>query len=702
MIPKPMGAPPKYNIEEPDHSRFDQAEMGQGTSMMMTNAKHKQAIANKEGAQAQKMDHMKQTDMYKLQMDAMKADQKMAQKMAEKSMDMNTKMMEADVDSEVARRKQEALTASMSGYGLTVPPVAEPPQGSFGPGVDQALEAIGTAEDLQGFSPVTGYADGATTGELDQSSLEDINALIPQPAVPLSEASTIPFREGEIPVATPTGTATEPGEVPPVEGVDPLALYQAGAVFGNEDLMEQSGLERYNPRTGKYEATAAGRHLDKKEPSAQGQLDAMKVNPRQTNQAIAAAAEETFNDPTATPEQKVEASKTIDLAMQAGEEQAAAVAKTAASQLGVGADSDEDAAMTDENGNPIMKYTPEQEEELKAWAAEPYGKGGVVTDSQGNEVVIAGGERSKAARQAELASGDEKRGWLDAVGGFFKNALGDLTDPNSLATAAIVYGANRLMGFDNDTAGREALKFHQASVQQRHATQAAATQRVQNLQDFATQEAIKAGAKGPAAAQKLQQQNWEKGRSFAEKSAKEALDTYGSQVVDAGRGTTRKERLITATSSQIGGQYEKFMKDAGIQDFNAPGNTRALDSALRAAVRHKQATGEDVTDITPFLWQQYLPESTEMSNIFATPKGGSVSGKRITELNNMIKSTWTEGDLATGTPQAQLITNDLIILKRAYNQLRDSDPKKWQRYEAASGDDNGFMRFAREQMSLLK
>ena len=210
MIPKPMGAPPKYNIEEPDHSRFDQAEMGQGTSMMMTNAKHKQAIANKEGAQAQKMDHMQQTDMYKMQADAMKADQKLAQKMAEKNLEMQTKMMEADVDSEVARRKQQALSTSMEGLGM-VPPMEVPParEGTtpFGDEFGMAMEQADTLEALQGFSPVHGYADGilpdpadapiqppalpqaedapgfvpplSTGGELDQSGIGDIMSLIP-------------------------------------------------------------------------------------------------------------------------------------------------------------------------------------------------------------------------------------------------------------------------------------------------------------------------------------------------------------------------------------------------------------------------------------------------------------------------------------------------------------------------------------------
>ena len=137
-------------------------------------------------------------------------------------------------------------------------------------------------------------------------------------------------------------------------------------------------------------------------------------------------------------------------------------------------------------------------------------------------------------------------------------------------------------------------------------------------------------------------------------------------------------------------------------DFNSGESQRALDSAIRAAVQHKRDTGEDVTDITRFLWQQYLPESTEMANIFATKGGGQLSGEKVSGLTNMIKGSWSAAERESGIPTAQLVTNDIVILKRAYDDLKIKEPKKWRRYEAASGDDNGFARFAREQLQLLK
>ena len=834
MIPKPMGAPPKYNIEEPDHSRFDQAEMGQGTSMMMTNAKHKQAIANKEGAQAQKMDHMKQTDMYKLQMDAMKGDQKLAQEQQKKAMEMDMKLMEADVDSEVARRKQEALTTSMSGYGLTPPPMEQgaPPMQGFADGDDwindpaatggtiesgfnpmmwqdaASPEQVATYEALQGFSPVHGYQDdwqndpaalGGTIesgwdpykwqdagGYAEATGYAPMDEMMARPADWAYEpASPWPTAEGYADGLTGVaaqadairrlqaagvsmediskylkdeigalGATATPPSVPQVSAVpeqqaaveaNPAvqAAQQAAAAnahrinatrdvarqaFGAEEEARawQSGIDKLKGYAdGWFGPTVEGTQGDTSAleqqqaladqlrgvppvdaggppPTPITEMHAMDLTGRQDPEAAAElerrgykrqggrwlAGEQVVNEQTApvidelrakveaggqlTPEEQVKVANFAQAKEEAKDVDAQA--NEAAQQEVV-----EQQRMKDE----ALAKTNEQRASL---GLDPLPATATVDPTTTPDEVDD--ETTKNATDAATnADPEQKKEWYEHVGGWFKDAFGTLMNEQGLAEAVIVYGANRLLGYDNDTAGQQALGWYKNKLNQEQAAQADLKKRELDL-EFAQREA---GIAAPADAAKLRREQVEKGRKHGEEVAKAALANVGTRTVDKG-GYSSKENIITLTDKAAGGQFEKFLTElapAGAPiDHNAPGVTQAMDNAVRAAVAHAKETGEDVQDLTPFLWAAYVPESSGRGA--ADFKG--IPAKRMTELTSRIP-------VPAGQSKGTAIQNSIRDLQMAYAKLAQVNPKAFAEYEAKKP--NGFYNFARERLDKL-
>ena len=883
MIPKPMGAPPKYNIEEPGYKHFDQAEMGQGTSMEMTNAKHKQAIANKEGSQAQKMDHMQQTDMYKLQMDAMKGDQKLAQKQQEKAMDMDMKLMEADVDNEVTRRKQEALTTSMAGLGMTPPaPMQEPPmpmegfgEGPFGAGFDQALEAADTAEALQGFSPVAGYADGKEGKGLRESFVDSMKysplghivgtanayqagqhlgraihgddnrgshaweatkhatkALTPAAMLAMGAWAPNPLGlavggglmaeklRPEHDITPETGYADgkmgeldkikhglqqDTGAIWPgiVEQVNAYGggTYSPGAVMGQfyglghkmaeahdvERMAAEAAAERArlgfadgtlpNPEDAPAEdegwslrgglnklgglgdqAFKAGQSLGgwlepsvpevpvppsvptgpeapladasdyaaraaagqptqswdevvwreeqaKKKAEEAKQVEATSAASRAKNhnKAAAARATEVLNDPTADPAAKVDAQRELDRANRANADIDADVQASAARVLGVGNDTGQDEMMKDPNGNPIVQYTEEQKKELQKWAESP--TDGVVTDDAGNEVVIAGGAESKrrAAQAAETASGDEKRGWLSAVGDVFKNALGDLADPNSLATAAIVYGANKLLGYDDNVAGREALKFFNQGLQQKQQAAASLAQRQAERQDFAYQEKVKAeaGAYEQSLKDRLpgKQGEWvQNARAYNTKIAEDAF-AKGGLGVDPETG----QRYIQASPEKLSAEHTQWMKENGITDYESEAASTTFESALTRASEQARATGKQPRSIKPFLQASLMDRPTGLGSGAFSIDGKPMEVGRLKNIRDRLAVTGVGAGIEQGAADIT-VNRRLEALGLAFKKLTNENPAKLKELQSKAdkrGDVTPFFLYIEERLAKV-
>ena len=124
-------------------------------------------------------------------------------------------------------------------------------------------------------------------------------------------------------------------------------------------------------------------------------------------------------------------------------------------------------------------------------------------------------------------------------------------------------------------------------------------------------------------------------------------------------------------------------------DHNAPGVTQAMDNAVRAAVAYAQETGEDVQDLTPFLWASYIPESTGRG--FKDFQG--IDAKRMGELTSRIPPVANQS-------QGTTIQNSIGQLQKAYAKLAQVNPKKFAEYEAKKP--NGFYNFARERLDKVR
>ena len=235
MIPKPMGAPPKYNIDRPDHGEFNVAsdQMGEGMKMDLTNAKHRQQVANKEGDHAQKMQHEKEAAAQKMQLDQMKAEQKLMNDQQSEGMKLQMKIADSDVDGMLTQQKQAALDASINGMGFfeeaPVPQPMAPPPGLFdGSTVVGQNQIAGYADGMVGGRPSVvngeyrGYADGTKSGAQAQQindllaagvSMEDIkkylgaqlgavgDEFVSQPAPPVAQPAPPPQ---QAPAPTPS------------------------------------------------------------------------------------------------------------------------------------------------------------------------------------------------------------------------------------------------------------------------------------------------------------------------------------------------------------------------------------------------------------------------------------------------------------------------------------------------------------------
>ena len=787
MIPKPMGAPPKYNIDRPDHGEFNVAsdQMGEGMKMDLTNAKHRQQVANKEGDHAQKMQHEKEAAAQKMQLDQMKAEQKLMNDQQSEGMKLQMKVADSDVDGMLTQQKQAALDASINGMGFfedaAPPQPMAPPPGLFdGSTVVGQNQIAGYADGMVGGRPSVvngeyrGYADGTKSGAQAQQindllaagvSMEDIkkylgaqlgavgDEFVSQPAPPVAQPAPPPQ---QAPAPTPSnpyqqalgdiqqvamaqqrrqnatrdiarqafGAEEEAhawqsgidnlqgradggmigdrdiiidGEfmsshVPPIQGLADGGVPNATAgnldqtdIKGFQNLLFNSGVAtaeeayvdpEYAAREARYKAVEEANKMKK----AEAQMAAGQ-QASQANQQMIDEADKVINDPTADPNVKADAAKQKQQAEQANMDNDRSVKQGAEAKLGIVTDEAAKQAGVTDTG-PSQAAIPAGEvaideayqKDLDDWAADR-------------------GEYADATQQAKTAPVEEKKGWIEAM----KGAIGNLTDQDSLATAALVYGANRLLGFDHDTAGGEALKFHNASVERRLGGEAATAAAQQELQTYDAKQAIETkynilesqAKESPKAAKELaktRKEDLSKGRVAGEKVAKAGLDSYGTSTIKGKYGDT-KQRAITLTAPAAGAQYEAFLKDitpqGGFIAHNDPKVVQAMDNAMRAAVNHARETGEDIQDLTPFLWAAYIPESTGRG----AKDFEGIGAKRMGELTSGF------GQIPGKSP-GESVQLQVGKAQEAYARLAQANPKAFNEYEAKKP--NGFYNFVRD------
>ena len=799
MIPKPMGAPPKYNIDRPDHGEFNVAsdQMGEGMKMDLTNAKHRQQVANKEGDHAQKMQHEKEAAAQKMQLDQMKAEQKLMNDQQSEGMKLQMKVADSDVEGMLTQQKQAALDASINGMGFfedAAPPqpMAQPPGLFDGSTVVGQNQIAGYADGMVGGRPSVvngeyrGYADGTKSGAQAQQindllaagvSIEDIkkylgaqlgavgDEFVSQPAPPVAQPAPPPQ---QAPAPTPSNPYQQAlGDIQQVamaqqrrqnatrdiarqafgaeeeahawqSGIDNLQGRADGGMIGDRDIIIdgefmsshvpeiqgyadgiQGGFgiqEAFDPfmagfqrdQAAQREAALAGSlPPEMQAPPAPPQEQMMLGDLRRDQQAARQSVEESY-----TPEQRqvieavqghqnpqapdysaVEAIEEAERRQLSPQQQAEVAAeaqtiegqhmkqeeetgKAAASKLGVGENPDQDVVRTDPNGNPIVEYTPEERAQLDAWANDP-----------------TTGLTAEGGKAAENASGDEKRGWLGAVSETFKNAFGQLADPNSLATAAIVYGANQLLGYDSQTASQEALKFYQSGINQKQkaASDAAAAEaqrekfkfekgyehklgKIRDTQkssrDFQEAVALKyldAGLDEKKAVAKARQDFQKESRDFNTKIANDAFSKGGIAVDQDGN------RLIAATPEVLAAEQSAWMKENGLTDPRDESAAVIFQSAVRRAAESSKFSGKQARSIKPFLEASLMDRPTGLGSGAFSIDGKPMEVGRLKALKDRLKVTGI-GAGAENQPSDIRVQTRLQALGQAFGKLQQTNP----------------------------
>ena len=613
MVPKPMGAPPQYNVEQPDHSGYDQAEMGQGTSMMMTNAKHRQAIANKEGANAQKMDHADMAGQQKLQ-----------QKMAEKELDMHYKRAEAQTDNDIAQAKQQALTTSMEGLGMVPPQEAPPPAPEKPSAQDWGRNPVGS------FFDKWNYQSQPTPVDPYQEHLRSINGYadgIPGlPALPGNLAAT---RDAGI-QASIAGGAGEQEYMTAAPEVGGPAVPQLDAYGQIPQPLNELSVDRLTGR---------------QDPEARGELESRGYVNQGGTWAMGEDLTKERQEPHIAP---------IRAKLQAGEQ----LTPQEATQLGRYNNAVEEAQGVDAQAaqTATMKVQEgEQRKEMElaklneqraALGIPPMSAEEAVEETTDSTTTPAEVPDVKTKEVMTEATKNPKREWYDGIKDTFKNAFGTLINENGLAEAAIVFGANKLLGYDSDTAGKQALDWYNNKLQTERTAEADTAKRQADLQTYAAEKQIDAEIAAPGAAVKAAadaekaDRQWVKDtQAYNTSAAEHVIKNFATDTQHDSSGKTIGSKLyVTASPKRISAQHTSFLKKMGITDPESATAINTLEIATKQASDYARRSGSQVDNIEPWLYSARVTNASGLgSAAFQGNDGKPMEATRVNALRKAVE-----------------------------------------------------------------
>ena len=867
-VPKPLGAPPKYNVAKPDYSQYNKAELGTGDQMMLTNDKHRQSVANKEGDHAQKMQHEREKMHQQMKLAQMKADQDYANTMRKEGGKLKAKSDEAELDKHLSEYKQEALTASMEGLGLdSPPPPMDAPPGladgtpeygyddlvrdnkAFGfhadlaqRGNQQSADYARLMEERQelGIHQGAGVPLGIQGGLSEAQQAERIAAMraksgmgfaggtsqVAQQAAMINNllASGMSMEDikqylgdeiGAIGAPSPQAApAYDPAAVapPPVPQQSPVqATMGASGVYGSgpsaaaQDLLGQIQGRADGGMIGDRDIIIDGQFYSEHVPEIQG-FGMGEWLVRQTNPELAAqgdlaesfAAQEALTadtyagDPAAMQESREHIpglpvpeiggwappefvhegggpppepladfsdAQVPDLNPGGGHNYVSAAIDAVSQGAGALGRATEGLGYFDALSDPLKALDPlhqvreqkaladattaqllEEQEQLKTAEA---GLG--ATDAQlvqGDTEVIVNEDALNqdvndpttnttpdAVNAAKGADPEEKKGWLAQLGQSFKTAFGQLANPDDLATAAIVYGANRLLGYDDAVAGEQALGFWKKGQEQRAASEAAAAKRQAEREDFQFQEQVKSGLD-------VQEQGIKSQRDHAEARDLEILKASLRQESDAAKAAgdfkkssrshftaigndafgpggfavdpeDRNKRFIAATPEAMSAEMSSWMEENGITDPQDDTATVVFQEAVRRAAEHGRFNPkQQVRSIKPFLQSAFMDKPTGLGR-GAFGKYDEDTGEfrpmPVDRLNAMRTRLANQqvGAGVTGTNKDLVVNKRLAALGQAFKQLPQKDKALYDKLVAEGNkrkDETAFSLFVEHRL----
>jgi len=185
--------------------------------------------------------------------------------------------------------------------------------------------------------------------------------------------------------------------------------------------------------------------------ATEGSLDQTGLQGMQNllvNSGVATPAE-AFVDPIyAARERKL---AELEAEAQAQKEQEALYAQESAREANLALAAEQEAIASDPMADPVRRQRAQAKVAQLEQAVPP------VQTPQVAQVAVE--EDKKPAPRPDLKDlddDDKEGGFLSALGKGFKSAFKSVFDPESIATAGIYYGVNRLLGYDNETAAQQA------------------------------------------------------------------------------------------------------------------------------------------------------------------------------------------------------------------------------------------------------
>jgi hypothetical protein len=240
----------------------------------------------------------------------------------------------------------------------------------------------------------------------------------------------------------------------------------------------------------------------------------------------------------------------------------------------------------------------------------------ILTNNKPKTVITPGNGKTPPA-----GSKTSSKFFEDLKGGF-GSAFKKVFDPESIATAGIYYGVNRLLGYDNDVAARQAAMGYVAGQKERQ--ERVAEERLLQRQQ----------AKDAASLNKAKLATLEKRRESAI-SNQIKLDEYGQTTLrtalsDTGLEVSDSPILVSYVSSELGAVVDQF----GL-DLSDPADFRAAQQLI-PSVMQKFVTGlkGDASNMAPGAMStavdRVMLQRRELGNAFegVTPKSAAnVFGK---------------------------------------------------------------------------
>lgn len=240
----------------------------------------------------------------------------------------------------------------------------------------------------------------------------------------------------------------------------------------------------------------------------------------------------------------------------------------------------------------------------------------ILTNNKPKTVITPGNGKTPPA-----GSKTSSKFFEDLKGGF-GSAFKKVFDPESIATAGIYYGVNRLLGYDNDVAARQAAMGYVAGQKERQ--ERVAEERLLQRQQ----------AKDEASLNKAKLATLEKRRESAI-SNQIKLDEYGQTTLrtalsDTGLEVSDSPILVSYVSSELGAVVDQF----GL-DLSDPADFRAAQQLI-PSVMQKFVTGlkGDASNMAPGAMStavdRVMLQRRELGNAFegVTPKSAAnVFGK---------------------------------------------------------------------------